>query len=140
MLQALLQDPNFDDCHRLHYLQMTTEKIAKAFLTSPGGDRYPNSHNAFVRFVPIARFDTKIRQRFGFKSRASYDAFINSLLTVAQSIEDLSPEGDDHPNPEYPWEAGGSLFVPAQFVVAGLHPHRPAMIQVVRFIEVCLAE
>lgn len=140
VLQWLTDDSGFEDCHRLHYLQMTTEKMAKGSLTSLGGVRYPNSHNAFVRFVQIARFDKSIRRRFDFRTRAAYDSFINTLLTVAQSIEDLSPEGDDHPNPEYPWEAGGNILIPARHPFSALSRHRPAVIQVMRFIEACLAE
>ena len=42
-------------CHRLHYLQMTTEKMAKGFLTPKGGARYPKTHNALVvNFVKLA--------------------------------------------------------------------------------------
>jgi hypothetical protein len=41
-------------CHRLHYLQMTTEKMAKGFLTKKGGPRYAKTHDAFAKFVKIA--------------------------------------------------------------------------------------
>ena len=42
-------------CHRLHYLQMATEKLAKGFLTPPGGARYGKTHDAFVRFLRVAK-------------------------------------------------------------------------------------
>ena len=51
MLLRLLKEENVPECQRLHYLQMATEKLAKGFLTQPGGPRYPKVHDAFVRFV-----------------------------------------------------------------------------------------
>ena len=43
------------------------------------------------------------RADYGFKSYSAFTAFINSLLPLASAIEGLSPEGGNHPNPEYPW-------------------------------------
>lgn len=78
-------------CHRLHYLQMTTEKLAKAFLTPPGG-RYPNTHDAFVRFVRVVRGRQDYRAAFGFSQAAQYHAYLDSLLPLAQAIE--NEQGD----------------------------------------------
>lgn len=47
----LLEKENSPLCHRLHYLQMTTEKLAKGLLTPVGGVRYAKTHDAFLTFV-----------------------------------------------------------------------------------------
>ncbi len=53
VLQTMIRD-DFPLCHRLHYLQMTTEKLAKGQMILAGGARLSNSHNAFVRFIQTA--------------------------------------------------------------------------------------
>ena len=122
-------------CHRLHYLQMTTEKIAKGFLTQPGGTRYPKVHDAFVRFVRIAHTIPNIQGKSNFASVALYQKYVASLLPTAKAIEDLSPEGADHPNPEYPWETAGVIFVPVTYDFAELIPSNPKILKLLRFID-----
>ena len=41
MLLKLLSEEDIPPCQSLHYLQMTTEKLAKGLLTRPGGSHYP---------------------------------------------------------------------------------------------------
>ncbi|MDZ7359673.1 MAG: hypothetical protein ONB46_02945 [candidate division KSB1 bacterium] len=56
MLQ-LIREHEAPDCHALHYLQMTCEKLGKAFLIA-GGTMSPqqaqSSHLAFKRFLQVA--------------------------------------------------------------------------------------
>ena len=44
------------DCHTIHYLQMTTEKLGKALLLVRGTplEHMRRSHRAFTRFLQIA--------------------------------------------------------------------------------------
>ena len=42
---------NYALCHQLHYLQMTTEKLAKGFQCPTEGKPYPKTHFAFVKFL-----------------------------------------------------------------------------------------
>lgn len=49
-------------CQLLHYLQMASEKFAKGFLTAPGGEPYPKTHNAFQLFVKVCRDRPEIRR------------------------------------------------------------------------------
>jgi hypothetical protein len=91
-------------CHRLHYLQMTTEKMAKGFLTNKGGTRYAKTHDAFVKFVRLAGGRPEFRAASHFTQAGAFVAYVTSLLDTAQNVENLSPDGGDHANPEYPWK------------------------------------
>ncbi len=125
-------------CQSLHYLQMTTEKMAKGFLTRPGGPRYAKTHDAFIKFMRVARTRPEFRAASGFTDTSQFTAYVTSLLETAQQVENLSPEGDDHPNPEYPWEAGGIILVPTEYAFAGLTLENPKMIKLLQFIDDCL--
>ena len=126
-------------CQKLHYLQMTTEKLAKGFLTPPNGPQYPKTHDAFVRFVRIARGRPEIRQACRFQQASQYFAYIDSLEPIAAAIESLSPEGDDHPNPEYPWIAGSQVYSPLDHTFPDLRLANPRMIKMLEFIEACFS-
>ena len=126
-------------CHCLHYLQMTTEKMAKGFLTRPGGTRYPNTHDAFVQFLQGARYRPEIQRACGFTQQRPFIAYLNSLTDFAQAVEDLSPEGGDHPNPEYPWEQNGLILSPLThpFLDLDLRQQTPKMAKFLKFIADC---
>jgi hypothetical protein len=54
MYQLLSGMPDVPSCHRLHYLQMAGEKIAKAYRfrdTDTAEDRLTTEHVAFSRFI-----------------------------------------------------------------------------------------
>jgi hypothetical protein len=108
-------------CHQLHYLQMTTEKLAKGFLTSPGGPRYPKVHKAFVRFVIIAQSRFEFRRASRFKDTSQFRAY------------------EEHPNPEYPWEIRGVIQAPLIYPFPDLNLKNPQMMKLLQFIEDCLA-
>jgi hypothetical protein len=95
-------------CHSLHYLQMATEKIAKAYFWRSGSPP-PKSHTGFVQFL---RFLGQVRQRdrdhianvFSFTRFVDFQAWIRAVLPIAYDLERLTPElANDGPNPEYPW-------------------------------------
>lgn len=75
MLRRLLSDNDVDVCQVLHYLQMTTEKLAKAFLTPPGG-RYPNTHNAFAEFVRVVKRRREFQAACGFSQAIAFRAYM----------------------------------------------------------------
>jgi len=105
-------------CQKLHYLQMATEKLAKAFLSPPAGQRPPPVHSALVRFLRMSKGRPDIRRQLGYeKNYLSYCSYIDSLLGLAERIERLAPVGDkERLNPEYPWEeAGGNVVCPARY-------------------------
>ena len=94
-------------CHRLHYLQMVSEKLAKATLTPIGSPRpAPTTHTAFVRMLQVIKGRRDIRRQLGFTDATLFKNYIDSLLDLAAKIQALSPDlaGLTQPNPEYPWE------------------------------------
>ena len=60
-------------CHQLHYLQMATEKLAKA-LTCPDAGYPPKAtHVAFARFLRIMKGRPELRRELGYQG--NYNAF-----------------------------------------------------------------
>ena len=107
-------------CHQLHYLQMSTEKLAKAYGTPPNGEPPPPVHEGLVNLLRLVRRSPDLRRRLGFgRDTASFDRFIVSLLPLARAIERLAPSfaGTTQPNPEYPWldVATGRVVAPEAF-------------------------
>jgi hypothetical protein len=94
-------------CHLLHYLQMATEKLSKAYLWR-SGHAPPRSHTGFVRFLRAvldrrAELD-RIAGVLGFRRREDLDKWVRSVQVLAYSLQNLAPaEARDGPNPEYPW-------------------------------------
>ncbi len=92
-----------DICHRLHYLQMCTEKLAKAYLWrngfSPGF-----KHNKFEQFLRTLEGRTDFHQMFGYKDPRSFRLLWPAILDLATRVQNLAPAGGNSgPNPEYPW-------------------------------------
>ncbi|MBV9849685.1 MAG: hypothetical protein JO250_08350 [Armatimonadetes bacterium] len=139
MLRRLLTDKTVPLCHCLHYLQMATEKLAKGFLTQPGGARYRRTHDAFVNFLIIAKGSPDLQKACGFTQRRVFAAYLDSLRDLAQDVENLSPEGNDHPNPEYPWEQAGVVISPLAYPFSNLdlYQQSPKMAKLLKFIADC---
>jgi hypothetical protein len=139
----LLRQNNVPQCQQLHYLQMLTEKLAKGFQTRPGGPRHPTTHEAFRKFIVVAKGRPELMQVCGFKGHEQYSAYIDSLKSVAKDIEDLAPVGgQDRPNPEYLWEQmiGGKPFIisPVEHSFTNLDfSKNPKMRKMLLFIEKC---
>jgi hypothetical protein len=112
---------NGDDlppCHRLHYLQMASEKLAKGFLCK-GNDHPPKkTHFALVRFLQTSKHNPKWIKRLGYEGQNQVCASkIDGLLPLAEKIERLAPQGGDieRINPEYPWlDNEGMVNCPAR--------------------------
>ncbi|MBC8233028.1 hypothetical protein H8E77_26080 [bacterium] len=106
------------DCHTLHYLQMTTEKLSKAFLLAGGADLnvVRKTHRAFTRFLQIAMRNHGLQRELGITA-SQLRAHVHQLLPIAYEIERLAPAlADGGPNAEYPWEAPPSTInVPASY-------------------------
>ena len=95
------------ECHLLHYLQMATEKLSKAYLWR-SGHAPPKVHTGFVRFLKAlldrhADLD-RIATILGFRRREDLDNWVRNVQTLAYSLQNMAPaEAGNGPNPEYPW-------------------------------------
>ena len=117
-----LQRTDLPACHRLHYLQMTLEKLGKAFLIHAGrlDPEQVTSHKAFTTYLQTARYDRPLAAALGLRNRRhSYQSFKN-LSAVARAVEGLQPQlAQKGPNVEYPWvDPQGSVQVPANYPFA----------------------
>lgn len=107
---------NVDFCHQLHYLQMSSEKLAKALSCPPDNIPPEKTHYALVKFIrTIKRRD--FSSKFGQNHFTSYENYINSIIPFAEKIENLHPSGkESKPNPEYPWDDSNSnIYSPVDF-------------------------
>lgn len=125
-------------CHQLHYLQMASEKLAKAFLCDRGNRRPPQVHNVLVTFLRVAKLRGEFRRACKM-SKPQFRSFIDGLLPLADAVEKLAPAaGPDNPNPEYPWEAAGSVVSPLDYAYPSLNLKTPKMQKFRNFIWTCL--
>ncbi len=94
-------------CHPLHYLQMATEKLAKAFFLrlDPKGFR-PHSHATFDRLRNVAK-RPRVAIALGWKEFPPYAAFLESSRPVFRELVDLHPGHGGPTNVEYPWPHAG---------------------------------
>lgn len=134
-----LSGPDVDYCHRLHYMQMVTEKLAKAMLTSPGSAApAPTSHTMLVRMLQVLKARPEIRRQLGYADASVFKAYVDSLLDLADRIQRLSPDqaGLTQPNPEYPWEsmATHQVTAPADYAFPEFDPRDPKMIKIDRLV------
>ena len=94
-----------NSCHRLHYLQMCTEKLAKVYFWRNG--RFPGfGHHKLVPF--LRDLDTfrvaDFHLMFGYKDPRRFNIQKTAIIDLAKRIQDLAPAGGNiGPNPEYPW-------------------------------------
>ena len=90
-------------CHRLHYLQMCTEKLGKAYFYKRPPLSKP-SHVGFVKFLRNLSTERNVWKALGFGRREDFELYINQIQHLARKIEKLAPDlAGDGPNPEYPW-------------------------------------
>jgi len=94
-------------CHALHFLQMATEKLAKAYFWRKG-EPPPRKHTGFVQFlrflISTQSRSRRIRKAFSFRRIEDFQSWLKSTLPIAYELERLSPDlAGDGPNPEYPW-------------------------------------
>ena len=103
----ILRSGGASPCQELHYLQMATEKLGKAYFwrkwIAPR-----KSHSSFVKFLQALN-DRQERERIsvtlGFGSAQHLEAYIRSITDLAYRLERLAPAlaGSDGVNCEYPW-------------------------------------
>ena len=114
--------PPVPACHELHYLQMATEKIAKAYMFRDTATREQGLQQAHVAFSKMIGMFLKSPQvKAWYRNRPSDLSEIAVVAhRLARSIEKLNPAVDREGSPtnvEYPWESGGAIHVPCQQTV-----------------------
>ena len=69
-------------CHRLHFLQMATEKLGKALLLAGQAElaRVTGSHAAFVKFMQVASYDRNLQIRLKMAKPQLKAHFFPSLM------------------------------------------------------------
>jgi hypothetical protein len=103
---------SFPRCHALHYLQMCTEKLAKAYYTATPAR---TGHNAFRRFMTDLPSNPTAIAPLRFVDVAALTMWQGSAYALVGAIEDLAPAIADRlhqPNPEYPWPKGAEAHAP----------------------------
>jgi hypothetical protein len=90
-------------CHQLHYLQMCTEKLAKAYFWRDKSAANLG-HAAFSKFVRSIGTNRTVAEKLGFPNTTSFKEWIKDVSDLAYELERLSPDlAGAGPNPEYPW-------------------------------------
>ena len=142
-VRRLLNARGFEQCHELHYLQMSAEKLAKSYATPPGHETPPRqTHAALVRFLQTLKSRRDLRERLGYDNANVFRSYVDSLLPIAQQIEQLPPSaaGLNQPNPEYPWRPhnGADVIAPAHHDFMQTMPESHNLHKFVRLIEALL--
>ena len=118
----LLRQKGCAPCHQLHYLQMVTEKLGKAYFWKSGRVPPKKSHASFVQFLRALNSRSKsdlarIAKALGFADISGFENWIPTITPLAYSLEQLAPSlaGDNGPNPEYPWPRTAPVNAPVSF-------------------------
>ncbi len=102
---------SFPVCHELHYLQMCTEKLSKAYYKTD----LRTAHAAFRRFLTDLPGNSNVLRSLGFAAVADLTRWQGSVKPIVDAIEDLAPSIADNkglPNPEYPWPKANPTIAP----------------------------
>ncbi len=115
----LLRRQGAAPCHLLHYLQMATEKLGKAYFWR-SGVAPPKTHASFVKFLrALGCVPSSKRQRladvFGFRRFKSFRAWMRRACSFAYPLERLAPAlAGDGENTEYPWPREAPEYAPVE--------------------------
>jgi hypothetical protein len=123
---VMLRNNGAEPCQQLHYLQMATEKLAKAYFWRSGAAP-PKSHSGFVQFMRALGGVQQLRQAqiagaLEFNSFVALQVWIHAVLPLVYQLERLAPAmAQNGPNPEYPWPHDAPIECPVrhQFVLWG---------------------
>lgn len=130
--ERLLRDRTVPECHRMIFLQMACEKLAKAHLCRIGGkiERLQSSHIGTAKTLPAIILQRLVPTRKGSDTRR----ILAYSRQLCGEIEMLAPsihrEGRRPDNCEYPWEdRDGRIyspldwsFTPADLLLAPIGP------------------
>ncbi|HET6250215.1 MAG TPA: hypothetical protein VFE47_21170 [Tepidisphaeraceae bacterium] len=116
VFELLRKNSDIHPCHALHYLQMSTEMLAKAHIWK-SGPPHKLSHHAFVPFLRALGSNRLAKQQFEYEGQdEQWQHLIRKSIPLAQEVEQLAPTlARDGPNPEYPWPPDMPLTAPARY-------------------------
>ena len=126
LYKELLQYNNeIEICHKLHYLQMTCEKIAKAYQLKTTQIKLQDvltKHRIVSGFINNFLKSPPINQHY--HGRTEYLKFIShSINAWAREIEKMAPaiDRENYPiNSEYPWEQYDQLVIPCEYAYSNI--------------------
>ena len=107
-------------CLQLHYLQMVTEKLAKAYFwrSSTPPKRIHAGFGVFMRLllqVPQPKRQ-QMADLFNFGRFVELQNWMSAALPLTYELERLAPAlANDGPNPEYPWPHHAPKHAPATY-------------------------
>ncbi len=110
MFEFLIQRSDVEPCHTLHYLQMAIEKFGKAVLFAQNG-AVKRSHIAISIIAPML-MKRSVANKMGYENKhQAFFALVRYCTDIfceterlCPAIADLSTDGEDMPNVEYPWQ------------------------------------
>jgi len=139
VFDVLQKDDKYPYCQQLHYLQMATGKLAKAYSPEASRGRRPVPvHTAFAHFLRSYGTRAEFSRIFEMSPR-QFRTFVESLLPAARAIENLAPAGDvDKPNPEYPWENNNGIIAPVDYSFPELKLTTHQMRGLLKLVRVCM--
>ena len=132
-------------CHALHYLQMTTEKLSKAYRLDGDAGATPENvrgHTQLDAFVRLFFRSPKSVERLGLRRQAVMPER-RKLVATALKIEKLAPAGDPLGQPrntEYPWEVGEDVCAPIDEPFDDVDPHYHEMIRFLKLLRLAIAD
>src|SRR5690606_30185041 len=112
-----------ESCHSLHFLQMATEKLAKAYrirdTSAPleGDAGLLRRHVGLVKFIRALLLSPKMKEAYEGRS-SQLASFSKTATGLAREIEKLAPAVDQATTPEnteYPWLSGKTVVVPCEY-------------------------
>jgi len=123
--ELLAASPNIPRCHALHYLQMTCEKIAKAYRlrdTEGDVDALTASHGGLVKFMKMWMLSPWVGRVYAGRD-AMFGMVRTRVLALSREVERLAPAIDRDTTPansEYPWADGENVIVPCEYAFPSL--------------------
>jgi hypothetical protein len=116
----LLRREGAAPCHQLHYLQMVTEKLSKAFFWQKGKSPPEKKHFGFNDFLKYLTTSQRERRRiadiFAFGRFDDLQNWIRAVWSLNDELKKLAPAcANDGPNAEYPWPHTSPQYAPATF-------------------------
>jgi len=117
---VLLRGAGVRECHMLQHLQMSAEKISKAYLWR-SGSAPPKSHVGLMPFLQallsrgLGRMERKrIAKIFDYARPEDMAAWVKQVSPLAHELQNLTPDlSNNGPNTEYPWPHENPVDCPA---------------------------